>query len=276
VPVGKADTGQGAPGVGARWQAPAWSTIHRFCLDRLEVVGEILKVVLGRNTVGANIGLKCPERRSGLACGASERQPARSIFAGEIPEFPLANGARQQPPQDGGAVGVFRRLNLFQVFDQVFRYPCAHHTFVLHSVAALLGIHDCKFHDAARAGRACAVIIVPYLAALTLVSLLTPGTIVNIGDSYCYDLWCLGVKQVNATPKGQDTLYTAEVRIFVDSKHPHYLLAQQAKGFFYVLDDQGRRYPLLREPHSSPQSRTTGGSDQVRPCRTNPMRSLSI
>jgi hypothetical protein len=115
------------------------------------------------------------------------------------------------------------------------------------ALAALLGIHDRKFHNAARAGRACAVIIVPYLAALTLVSLLTPGTIVNIGDSYCYDLWCLGVKQVNTTPKGQDMLYTAEVRIFIDSKHPHYLPAEQAKGFFYVLDDQGRRYPLLRE-----------------------------
>jgi hypothetical protein len=113
-------------------------------------------------------------------------------------------------------------------------------------LAALLGIHDRKFHEAARAGRVCAVIIVPYVAALTLVSLLTPGTIVNIGDSYCYDLWCLGVKQVNATPRGQDILYTAEVRIFVDSKHPHDLPAEQAKGFFYALDDQGRRYPLLR------------------------------
>ena len=52
---------------------------------------------------------------------------------------------------------------------------------------------------------------------------------------------------MNSTPRGQDTLYTAEVRIFVDSSDPHHLPAEQAKGFFYVLDDQGRRYPLLRE-----------------------------
>ena len=115
------------------------------------------------------------------------------------------------------------------------------------SLAALFGIHDRKFHQAARAGRVCAAIVVPYLAALVLVSLLTPGTIVNIGDSYCYDLWCLGVKQVNATPSGPDILYTAEVRIFVDSSHPHHLPAEQAKDFFYVLDDQGRRYPLRQE-----------------------------
>lgn len=114
-------------------------------------------------------------------------------------------------------------------------------------LAALFGIHDRKFHDAARAGRVCAVILVPYLAALALVSLSTPGTIVNIGDSYCYDLWCVGVKQVNATRNGQDIRYTADVRIFVDSTHPHRLPAAQATDFFQVLDDQGRRYPLLRE-----------------------------
>jgi hypothetical protein len=113
-------------------------------------------------------------------------------------------------------------------------------------VAALFRIHDRKFHEAARAGRVCALIVVPYLAALALVSLLTAGTIVNIGDSYCYDLWCLGVKQVNATQSGQAIRYTAEVRIFVDSSHPHHLPAEQAKDFFSVLDDQGRSYPLLR------------------------------
>jgi hypothetical protein len=114
-------------------------------------------------------------------------------------------------------------------------------------LAALLRMHDRKFREAARAGRVCAVILVPYVAALALVSLLTPGTVVNIGDSYCYDLWCLGVDQVKAAPKGRDVLYTAEVRISVDSSHPHQLPAEQAKGFFYVLDDQGKRYSLLPE-----------------------------
>jgi hypothetical protein len=55
------------------------------------------------------------------------------------------------------------------------------------------------------------------------------------------------VNQVSATPRGHDVLYTAEVRIFVDSSHPHHLPAEQAKAFFYVLDDQGRRYPVLGE-----------------------------
>jgi hypothetical protein len=113
--------------------------------------------------------------------------------------------------------------------------------------ALMLWINDRKIHEAARAGRVCAIIIVPYLVAVVLVSLSTPGTMVNIGDSYCYDLWCLGVKQVNATPAGEDVLYKADVRVFVDSSHVHRIPAEQANNFFYVVDDQGRRYPLLPE-----------------------------
>jgi hypothetical protein len=114
-------------------------------------------------------------------------------------------------------------------------------------MAALFRIHDGKFRDAARAGRVCAAIIVPYLAALVLVSLLIPRTVVNIGDSYCYDLWCVGVNQVNATPKGQNIRYEVRVTAFVDSSHTHHLPASEATSFFYVLDDQGRGYGLMRD-----------------------------
>jgi hypothetical protein len=54
----------------------------------------------------------------------------------------------------------------------------------------------------------------------------------------------------DATPRSQNILYTAEIRIFVDSAHPHYLPAEPAKSFFYVLDDQGRRYPVRRDASS--------------------------
>ncbi len=111
--------------------------------------------------------------------------------------------------------------------------------------AALFGINDRNFQQAARAGRLCALIIGPYLAAVVLASLLTPRTLVNIGDSYCYDLWCLGVNQVSAAPRGQDVLYNVRITAFVDSTHTHRLPAEAAKSFFYVLDEQGRRFPLL-------------------------------
>jgi len=151
--------------------------------------------------------------------------------------------AGQRPYLTPGNHQIFREVSDAAALPGLLIFVAA----AVSGMVALLAIHDRKFHQAARAGWACAVIIVPYLTALTIVSLLTPGTIVNIGDSYCYDLWCLEVNRVTATPKGHDILYTADVLVFVDSTHTHHLPVDQAKDFFYVLDDQGRRYPLRRE-----------------------------
>jgi hypothetical protein len=104
-----------------------------------------------------------------------------------------------------------------------------------------------RFRAAAREGWICASILIPYLAAVLLVSLLTPRTIVSPGDGYCWDLWCMGVQHVSATPHGQNTLHTADVRIFSDSTHTLRAPAELARSFFCVLDEQGRRYPLLRD-----------------------------
>ncbi len=83
------------------------------------------------------------------------------------------------------------------------------------------------------------------MGAVVLVSLLTPRTIVNIGDSYCWDLWCLGIQNVNATPQGQNILYTAEVSLFSDADTVQLEVTDQPKRFFYLMDEQDRRFPIL-------------------------------
>jgi hypothetical protein len=90
-----------------------------------------------------------------------------------------------------------------------------------------------------------ACIAASYMAAVALVSLLTPRTIVSIGDSYCWDLWCLGIQNVSLTPQGQNILYTAEVSLFSDASTVQLEVTDQPKRFFYVMDEQGRRYPIL-------------------------------
>jgi hypothetical protein len=100
-----------------------------------------------------------------------------------------------------------------------------------------------------RAGRVFSGIAVFYLGAVAVVSLVTPRTIVSVGDSYCWDLWCLGIQKVNVTPQGQNVLYTAEVSLFADSTNTQRLTADPSgKQFFYVTDEQGRRFPIA---HSS-------------------------
>ena len=98
-----------------------------------------------------------------------------------------------------------------------------------------------------RAGRVFAGIAVFYLGAVVLVSLATPRTIVSVGDSYCWDLWCLGIQNVTAVPQGDTVFYTADVSLFADSTNTQSLPADPSgKQFFYLTDEKGRRFPILQ------------------------------
>jgi hypothetical protein len=110
----------------------------------------------------------------------------------------------------------------------------------------LIAINDRKSREAARAGWVCAGILIPYITALVSVALLTPRTIVSIGDIYCWDSWCMGVQHVNAVRQGENILYTAEVRILSEHSKASRVPAELAKSFFAVLDERGRSFPLLQ------------------------------
>src|ERR1700733_9031161 len=56
-----------------------------------------------------------------------------------------------------------------------------------------------------------------YIALTIAVSLLLPQKIVNPGQSYCVDSWCIGVQRVTKIPLGQDVVYKTDVRIFSDA-----------------------------------------------------------
>jgi hypothetical protein len=93
---------------------------------------------------------------------------------------------------------------------------------------------------------ACAV---AYTALTIIVSLLAPRKIVNPGQSYCVDIWCISVQNVTRTPLGQDTVYKADLRIFSDAD----TVKTSAKGqLLYLVDEHGRRYPLIADPSVPP------------------------
>jgi hypothetical protein len=119
---------------------------------------------------------------------------------------------------------------------------------------------DGRIRAAKRARWASAGTVIVYLAAVLLVSLLTPRTIVSIGDSYCYDTWCIGVQSVNTVPQGQNVLYTARVRIFSDANR---VSASRAKDFLYARDDQGRRFLLIQDSSVIPADVTINPNESV-------------
>jgi len=90
-----------------------------------------------------------------------------------------------------------------------------------------------------------------YLAAIAIVSVLTPQTIVSIGDSYCWDLWCFGIEHVEAAPQGESIAYRAAVSLSVGSDQAQLEIPDQAQQFFYAEDEAGRRFPVRAESSGS-------------------------
>lgn len=93
------------------------------------------------------------------------------------------------------------------------------------------------------------VFVLGYTALTIALSLLLPQKIVNPGQSYCVDSWCIGIQNVTKTPRDGDIVYKADVRIFSDLNRG----TTSAKGAsLYLVDERGRRFPLIPNPDVIP------------------------
>jgi hypothetical protein len=101
-----------------------------------------------------------------------------------------------------------------------------------------------KFRQAVKALLAAAALLAVYTLAVIAVSLSMPQRIVNRGDSYCVDIWCIGIVGVNPQPLGKEIVYKVGVRIFSDANR----VTTRAKDVsLYLIDERGRRFPLVRD-----------------------------
>ena len=81
---------------------------------------------------------------------------------------------------------------------------------------------------------------------------LTPQTVVKRGDSFCADIWCMGVTNVTATPTQQDTIYKVDVHIFSDAGSGGKI---HGKARLFLVDERGRRFALIPDPSVIPFNR---------------------
>jgi hypothetical protein len=96
---------------------------------------------------------------------------------------------------------------------------------------------------------ASAALVAIYTLAVIAVSLRTPQKVVSAGDSYCVDIWCIGIDGVSQKPFGQEIVYKVDVRIFSDANS----VETSAKGVsLYLVDERGRRFPLVKDPSVIP------------------------
>lgn len=129
---------------------------------------------------------------------------------------------------------------------QIFRMDSTAGALVEFLVLVIIG--GVALFNPTRGGRTvkiCAAIIASYVGLVVVVSLLTPQKIVSMGDSYCWDLWCVEIQSVSAAPSGPNSLYTAQVRIFTDSNHVQNVPVDWAKQVLCIRDERGHYFPIL-------------------------------
>jgi len=139
---------------------------------------------------------------------------------------------------------------------------------VIHSGSALLGIAYLvtfaaavgllvslgmlvarKFRTATRVAGASVAALGLYFLAHVVIGWTSPQTVVKIGDSYCWDLWCMGIQRVTATPRGADMAYSIDVRVFSDANT---VKTGIDEARLFLMDDRGRRFSMIDDPSVVP------------------------
>jgi len=116
------------------------------------------------------------------------------------------------------------------------------------SIAVMLMVGR-NFRAAAKTLAAVAGLSLAYVVVVIAVSLLSPQKVVDIGDSYCEDIWCIGIERVNVEPLDGSKKYDVAVRIFSDANSTDI----SAKGAsLYLMDERERLFPSIRNTEAVP------------------------
>lgn len=106
-----------------------------------------------------------------------------------------------------------------------------------------------KFRAAAKVAGASISALAFYFVAASLISWVSPQRVIKLGDSYCWDLWCMGIEKVSAIPRGGEMVYKIDVRFFSDANN---VKTGIDDARVYLVDDRGRRFPLVDDPSVIP------------------------
>lgn len=106
-----------------------------------------------------------------------------------------------------------------------------------------------RFRTAVKVAAASVAALAFYFVVATTIWWVAPERVVKLGDSYCWDLWCMGIDKVNATPRGQQIIYRIDVHFFSDANT---VKTGTDDALVYLVDERGRRFPLVDDPSVTP------------------------
>jgi hypothetical protein len=92
---------------------------------------------------------------------------------------------------------------------------------------------------------------VAYFATGVAFDFFKPQGVIPVDKSWCFDDWCLQVKNVDRASAGAMVTYRVNLRIYSTARR----VSQRANGaWIYLIDVQGRRYPPKPDPDVTPIS----------------------
>jgi len=104
-----------------------------------------------------------------------------------------------------------------------------------------------------------------YLVIVAIVGFFAPQRVLQVGDPWCFDDWCLSVESVSPAPAPPAVAYTVRLRLFSRARR----VSQRAKGaWVYVIDQQGHRYAPEPDPSATPLDVLLGPGEAVSTART--------
>jgi hypothetical protein len=99
-----------------------------------------------------------------------------------------------------------------------------------------------QFRPAAKVAGVTLAAMVGWVLVVTMISFVTPQTIVKVGDSYCEDVRCIGIDRVQAESAGSETIYKLGVHLFSDANT---VKVSFGNVFLVLVDERGRRFPMI-------------------------------
>jgi hypothetical protein len=134
-------------------------------------------------------------------------------------------------------------------------------TLITAAVTALFGGRA----RAVRILRRFGICAIGYIGIVAVVGLLAPRWVIEAGEPWCFDDWCLSVAGVSQTPAPPLVAYHVSLRIFSQARR----VSQRALGaWIYVVDQHGNRYAPDPDPSAVSLEVMLGPGESVSTSRT--------
>src|SRR5581483_11917073 len=127
-------------------------------------------------------------------------------------------------------------------------------------IATLILILTFRFRIASRVFLTTIAMLLVFTTFQGAMLAFTPQTVVQRGDSYCYDIWCIGITDVKSTLNGNEVTYKVAVHVFSDAGSGGTI---HAKKRLFLVDPQGRRFGLIPDPSAIPFTRELAPHESI-------------